>query len=67
MASSNERFAGTFWTLVGAVVVLVVVLIGFAISQTDVGPKTASNVPTKQAPVTPPAIKPQPTPPTGTP
>ncbi len=67
MASSTERFAGTFWTLVGAVVVLVVALIGLAISQTDVGPKTANNVPTKEAPVTPPAIEPHPAPATGTP
>ena len=63
MASSTKRFAGTFWTLVGAIVVVVVALVGYVISQSDVGPKTASNQPTATAPATPPAVKTQPTPP----
>ncbi len=66
--ASTERFASTFWTLVGAIVVVVVALVGFAISQNDVvGPKTASNGPAREAPGTTPAIKPHPAPATGAP
>ena len=59
MASSTERFASTYWTLLGVVVVLVVALIGLAISQTDVKPRTASNEAAVTTPATPPAVKPQ--------
>ena len=55
----NERFARTYWTLVGVVVVLVVALIGLASSQTDVRPRTASNEPAVTTPGAPPAVKPQ--------
>ena len=60
MASSTERFASTYWTLLGVVVVLVVVaLIGLAISQTDVKPRTASNEAAVTTPATPRAVRPQ--------